>query len=86
MFDYIVLRSIFLKVNYMYICEVDFMKVMVVPYGFGRYCIIDYDTGELLDDAQGYGYKSEMKAKVGWNYRCKFVLKRSNERDMFFEL
>lgn len=33
-----------------------------------RYAVYDSETGELLDDAQGYGYKSEEKALRGWKY------------------
>ena len=33
-----------------------------------RYVIIDEDTGEILDDAQGYGYKSKQKAHAAWAY------------------
>lgn len=34
-----------------------------------RYVIVDKDTGEVLDDAQGYGYKSVQKAYAAWNYK-----------------
>lgn len=36
-----------------------------------RYVIIDKDTGELLDDAQGYGYKSVRNAYAAWAYKNK---------------
>ena len=32
-----------------------------------RYVIIDADTGEIFDGAQGYGYKSRQKAYVALN-------------------
>lgn len=34
-----------------------------------RYCILDINTGEIVDDAQGYGYTSEQKAYAGFTYR-----------------
>ena len=35
----------------------------------GRFAIIDADTGEILDDANGYGYKSKQNAMRAWNYK-----------------
>lgn len=54
-------------------------KQIVEDYGDGfvdkhietRYVIIDADTGEVLDDAQGYGYKSAQKAHAAWSYKQK---------------
>jgi len=34
-----------------------------------RYVIIDLDTGEILDDCQGYGYKTKQKAHIGYSYK-----------------
>ena len=34
-----------------------------------RYRIVDTDTGEILDDAQGYGYKTAQKAYAAWGYK-----------------
>lgn len=34
-----------------------------------RYCIIDVTTGEIVDNAQGYGYTSAQKAYSGFSYR-----------------
>lgn len=34
-----------------------------------RYVIVDKDTGEVLDDAQGYGYKTPQKAYAAWSYK-----------------
>lgn len=36
-----------------------------------RYVIVDKCTGELLDDAQGYGYTSKQKAYRAWTYKTK---------------
>lgn len=38
------------------------------PYDY-RYVIVDIETGEILDDAQGYGYKTAQKAYAGYNYK-----------------
>ena len=32
-----------------------------------RFCIVDANTGEMLDDAQGYGYKTAQKAYAGYS-------------------
>ena len=34
-----------------------------------RYCIVSIETGEVLDDAQGYGYKTAQKAYAGYTYK-----------------
>ena len=34
-----------------------------------RFVVVDTDTGEILDNAQGYGYKSRQKAMAAWNYK-----------------
>ena len=34
-----------------------------------RYVIVDADTGEVYDDAQGYGYKTRQKAYSAYNYK-----------------
>ena len=33
------------------------MEVKAKYVGNGRYVLIDLETGEVVDDAQGYGYK-----------------------------
>ena len=37
--------------------------------GDNRYVIVDKVTGEILDDAQGYGYKSPQKAYACFGYK-----------------
>lgn len=37
--------------------------------GDNRYVIVDKTTGEILDDAQGYGYKSPQKAYACFGYK-----------------
>lgn len=34
-----------------------------------RYVIADTETGEVIDDAQGYGYKSAQKAYAAYGYK-----------------
>ena len=34
-----------------------------------RFVIVNRETGEILDDAQGYGYKSAQKAYAAWGYK-----------------
>lgn len=36
--------------------------------GKARYVIVYKDTGEILDNAQGYGYKTKPKAYAGYAY------------------
>lgn len=41
-----------------------------------RYCIVSTKTGEILDDAQGYGYKTPQKAYAAFTYK-----KRDKSKD-----
>ena len=34
-----------------------------------RFVVVSTDTGEILDDAQGYGYRSKQKAHTAYNYK-----------------
>jgi len=34
-----------------------------------RYAIKDTESGSIVDDAQGYGYKSAQRAYAGWAYK-----------------
>lgn len=36
-----------------------------------RYVIVNAETEELLDDAQGYGYKTPQKAHACWKYKTR---------------
>ena len=44
-----------------------------------RYYIVDTNTGEVLDDAQGYGYKTAQKAYAAYSYKTRDKSK-DNER------
>lgn len=34
-----------------------------------RFVVVSADTGEILDDAQGYGYRTKQKAHAAYNYK-----------------
>lgn len=36
-----------------------------------RFCIVSTKTGEVLDDAQGYGYKTAQKAYAAYAYKTR---------------
>lgn len=36
-----------------------------------RFCIISTETGEILDDAQGYGYKTAQRAYAAYGYKTR---------------
>lgn len=40
-----------------------------------RFCIVSTETGEILDDAQGYGYKTPQKAYSGFAYKTRDISK-----------
>ena len=41
----------------------------IAPPPENRYIIIDKDTGEIIDDAQGYGYKTHESARKAMWYK-----------------
>lgn len=45
-----------------------------------RYVVIDKDTGEVLDDAQGYGYRSVQKAYSAYGYKTRDKSKDAEKR------
>ena len=36
-----------------------------------RYCVVDANTGEILDDAQGYGYRTQQKAYAAYGWKTR---------------
>lgn len=38
-----------------------------------RWVVIDPSTGEILDDAQGYGYRTKQSALAGYGYKLKYL-------------
>lgn len=47
-----------------------------------RYAIYDSETGELLENAQGYGYKSKDKALRGWKFLKAKHFKTTKEKEV----
>ena len=45
-----------------------------------RYVVIDKDSGQVLDDAQGYGYKSVQKAHAAYSYKTRDKSKDAEKR------
>ena len=45
-----------------------------------RYVVIDKDTGEVLDDAQGYGYRSVQRAYAAYGYKNRDKSKDAEKR------
>ncbi len=48
--------------------------------GDKRYVIVDSQTGEILDDAQGYGFKTPRGAYAAWGYKNQGKEKRKENR------
>ena len=44
-----------------------------------RYIVVDSETGDILDNAQGYGYKSENNAHKGYWYKLKRFSQNNNQ-------
>ena len=45
-----------------------------------RYVVVDKDSGQVLDDAQGYGYKSIQKAYAAYSYKTRDKSKDAEKR------
>lgn len=45
------------------------IKVVFMPDKYKRYMVVDENSVKILDDAQGYGYKSAQKAHLAWQYK-----------------
>jgi len=50
-----------------------------------RYIIVDETTGEIIDDAQGYGYKTKQKAYSAYNYKFNGGKKKHSEYKEFWK-
>ena len=55
-------------------------------YDDERYVIINADTGEVVDDAQGYGYKSVRNAYRSWAYKTRDTSKDEEIQDKVKEI
>lgn len=42
-----------------------------ISYNEPPYRVVDAETGNVLDDAQGYGYRTAQKAHAAWGYRTR---------------
>ncbi|MEY8661411.1 hypothetical protein AALT52_00675 [Ligilactobacillus faecis] len=51
--------------------EVIYSNKLSQEMGDKRYIVIDAQTGEILDNANGYGYKSEQNAYRAFEYKLK---------------
>lgn len=47
-----------------------------------RFVVVHTETGEIVDDAQGYGYKSKPKAYKAYAYKLKQQRTQQNQRQM----
>lgn len=45
-----------------------------------RYVVVDTDTGEILDNAQGYGYRTAQKAYAAYGYKTRDKAKDEQKR------
>jgi hypothetical protein len=56
------------------------MEITVIPFK-DRFAIADKD-GNVLDDAQGYGYKTKQKAYAAASWKFKGGKEKKNEEDV----
>lgn len=54
-------------------------KTLSGPYD-RRFVVVAEKTGNVLDDAQGYGYKSKQKAMTTWSYKNRDKSKDAEKR------
>lgn len=45
------------------------IKAVPMPGNYSRWVMKNINTGEILDDAQGYGYRTAQKAHAAWAYK-----------------
>ena len=56
-------------------------KILSKPYD-PRFVVIDEVTGKILDDAQGYGYRSVQKAHAAYAYKNRSAQKKARDKAM----
>lgn len=44
------------------------VKAVAMPRKVNRWMLVDLETGEIVDDAQGYGYRTARGAHAAWAY------------------
>lgn len=54
-------------------------NTLSTPYDH-RYVIVDNETGEIIDNAQGYGYKSKRNAYAAYGYKRKRYKQKLSEK------
>lgn len=57
------------------------VKAASMPNVYHRFMIINKKTGEVLDDAQGYGYKTAQKAHAAWSYKHRTPKQAKNHKN-----
>lgn len=45
------------------------VKAVAMPCKVNRWMLVDLETGEIVDDAQGFGYRTARGAHAAWAYR-----------------
>lgn len=43
------------------------IRAEYMPHHFNRFVLVNTSTGEIVDDANGYGYTSRNRAYANWN-------------------
>lgn len=51
-----------------------------------RYVIVDTQEGKIVDDANGYGYKSITSAKRAWGYKSQTPAERSEQLNRYRQI
>lgn len=59
--------------------------VKIVKHNETRYIIINNETGEIIDEAQGYGYKSKRKAHKVIYYKYKRGREKLKQYEIFWK-
>lgn len=51
-----------------------------------RYVVVDTETGEIVDNAQGYGYRTKEKAYKAWSYKQNLNKNKSSDKKIKSEV
>lgn len=55
-------------------------KAVEMPNKVNRYMLINPETGEIVDDAQGYGYRTKQGAHAAYGYSHKTPQQAHNQK------
>lgn len=58
----------------------DYKKYQIVSFGQDRFAIAD-SSGKIIDDAQGYGYKTPQKAYLAANWKFKGGKEKKQQKE-----